>query len=225
MTESQPAYPDEVWLGYTFAELRRIAERATVYCRWGDRFPFSQRFEIAWAGVIDYLTERDGPPGPSEVYRAAQRAIGRASEQELREHGARHGPDGLYATPRFEIYWAPRPAPPADATVVDRIALWQIWATLRPLHQMAFLALAAHNDYATAAEAAGYPYSTFTALICEARAEFLALWHEGQDAPRIWATDKHGDGDIEHRVQRIIAAKRRKSRQQRETPGAGPAGP
>jgi hypothetical protein len=88
----------------------------------------------------------------------------------------------------------------------------RIWAALRPLHQLAFLALAAHADYAQAAQAAGYPYSTFTALISQARAEFLALWHEGQQPSRIWATDKHGHGDIEQRVQRTIAAKRRRGR-------------
>jgi hypothetical protein len=225
VTEPQfPACPDEVWLGYTFAELRRIAERATVRCRWADRLPFGERFEIAWAGIIDHLTGCDTPPQPSELHRAAQRAIGRTSDQELREHGARHGPDGLYATPRFEIYWAPKPAPPADATVVDRIAMWQVWATLRPLHKMAFLALAAHNDYATAAEAVGYPYSTFSSLICEARAEFLAHWHEGETPSRIWANDRHGKGDIEHRVQRTIAARRRTGREHHEMPGAEPAG-
>ena len=68
MTASQPsACPDEVWLGYTFAELRRIADRATAYCRWGDRFPFPERFEIAWAGIIDYLTTRHTPPEPFET--------------------------------------------------------------------------------------------------------------------------------------------------------------
>jgi hypothetical protein len=219
MTEPQaPAPQDEMWLGYAFADLRRIAERATVYCRWGDRFPFPERFEIAWAGILDYLTACDTPPQPFEVYRAAQRAIGRTSEQELREHGARHGPDGLQATPHFEIYWAPKPAPPADATVVDRLAMWQIWATLRPLYKMAFLALAAHADYTKAAEAVGYPYSTFTALISQARAEFLALWHEAETPSRLWANDRHGNGDIDHRVQRTIAAKRRRSREQREMP-------
>jgi hypothetical protein len=226
MTEPQPpACQDEVWLGFTFAELRRIAERATIYCRWGDRFGFPERFEIAWAGIIDYLTDCDSPPEPFEVYKAAQRAIGHASEKELAEHGMRHGPDGIHATPRFEVYWTPKPAPAADATVVDRIALWQIWATLRPLHKMAFLALAAHNDYTKAAQAVGYPYSTFTALICQARAEFLALWHEGQAPSHIWATDRHGDGDIEQRVQRTIAAKRRKAASDRETPGTDSTDP
>jgi hypothetical protein len=216
VTDPRPyAHQQEVWLGYTFGELRRIADRATVYCRWGDRFPFPERFEIAWAGIIDYLTGCDTPPEPFDVYKAAQRAIGRASGKELAEHGLRHGPEGPHPTPGFEIYWTPKPAPAADTTVVDRMALWQIWATLRPLHKMAFLALAAHNDYTAAAQAVGYPYSTFAALICQARAEFLALWHEAEAPSRIWATDRHGHGDIEHRVHRVIAAKRRKRYQQR----------
>jgi nucleotide-binding universal stress UspA family protein len=215
MTGSQPrACGDEAWLGYTFADLRRIADRATAYCRWGDRFPFAERFDIAWAGVIDYLTTcGDTPPEPFDVYKAAQRAIGRASEEDLREHGLRHGPAGLYVTPHFDIYWKPRPAPPADATVVDRLAVWQIWATLRPLHKMALLALAAHNDYATAAQSVGYPYSTFTSLICEARAEFFALWHEAETPSRLWAADRRGDGDVGHRARRAIAAKRRRNRE------------
>ena len=184
----------------------------------GDRFPFAERFDIAWAGIIDYLTTRHTPPEPFEVYKAAQRAIGAAADTELREHGQRHGPDGLYPTPRFEAYWAPKPAPPADTTVVDRIALWQIWATLRPLHQMAFLALAAHNDYTTAAHAVGYPTSTFNALISQARAEFLTHWHQGETPSRIWATDRHGNGDIQHRVRRTITAKRKRAASADELP-------
>jgi hypothetical protein len=111
------------------------------------------------------------------------------------------------------MYWVPKPAPAADSTVVDRIAMWQIWATLRPLHKMAFLALAAHADYTKAAQVVGYPYSSFSYLISQARAEFLALWHQGEAPSRIWANDRHGDGDIEQRVQRTITAKRRRNRE------------
>jgi hypothetical protein len=210
-TPQAHGHHEEAWLGYTFTELCQIADRATVYCRWGDRFGVPERFEIAWAGLIDYLTTCDAPPDSFEVYKAAQRAIGRASDKELREHGVRNGPDGLYATPRFEIYWAPKPAPSADATVIDRIALWQIWATLRPLHKMALLALAAHADYATAAQAVGCPYGTFTSLISQARAEFFALWHEGEAPARIWANDKRGHTDVTDRARRHRNARRKRS--------------
>jgi hypothetical protein len=220
MTEPEPrAHGQEAWLGYTFTQLRQIADRAARYCRWGDRFAAPERFEIAWAGLVDHLTACEAPPEPFELYKAAQRAIGRASSKELNEHGLTHGGDGLTAMPRFEIYWAPRPAPPADATVVDRIAMWQIWATLRPLHKLAFLALAAHDDYAQAAQAIGYPYSTFTALIWEARAEFLARWHEGERPSRIWACDRHGTTDIEDRVRRVMTAKRHRNREHQEDAG------
>jgi hypothetical protein len=217
VTESQSCTGgEEAWLGYTFTQLRQIADRAAFYCRWGDRFAAAERFEIAWAGLIDRLTTSDTPPESFELYKAAQRAIGRASNKELNEHGLTHSSDGLSAMPKFEIYWAPRPAPPADAMVVDRIAMWQIWATLRPLHKMAFLALAAHNDYAQAAQAIGYPYSTFTALICQARAEFLALWHQDEPPSRIWAYDRHGTTDIEDRVRRVMTAKRRRNREHQQ---------
>jgi hypothetical protein len=212
-------YREELWLGFTVGDLHQLATRAAILCRWADRFPYSERFEIAWAGIVDYLTECDSPPERVQVYRAALRAIGRVSERELREHGSRHGTDGLYATPRFELYWAPKPAPAADATVVDRLAMWQIWATLRPLHRMAFLALAAHNDYAKAAEAVGYPYSTFSYLISEARAEFLTLWHQGETPSRMWATDRRGAGDIEQRARRVLTVRKNKRYSRREDTG------
>jgi len=136
--------------------------------------------------VILVWDARPLPPVPMEATEDAEagmRAIGRAGDRELREHGAARGGDGLHGMPSFEIYWAAKTAPPADATVVDRVAVWQIWPMLRPLHQMAFLALAAHGDYAEAARAVGYPYSSFASLISEARAAFLALWHEGETPP------------------------------------------
>lgn len=212
---------DAVWLGYSFRDLHQIAARATVYCRWGDRFPFPERFEIAWSGVVDHLAGCEQPPESFDLYKAGMRAIGRAGSKELREHGITRGSDGLIAMPSFDAYWAPRTGAPADAAVVDRLAVWQIWPVLRPLHQMAFLALAAHGDYAKAAEAAGYSYATFTSLIGEARAAFLALWHEGETPSRIWATDKHGNGDPALRTRRILASRRRASR--RQPPGPGPA--
>ncbi len=81
---------------------------------------------------------------------------------------------------------------------------------------MAFLALAAHNDYAKAAEAVGYPYSTFSYLISEARAEFFALWHQGETPSRIWATDRRGDTDIEQRVRRVLTTRRNNRYSRRE---------
>jgi hypothetical protein len=212
---------EAAWLGYTFRELHQIAARATVYCRWGDRFPFAERFEIAWAGVVDHLTGCEQPPESFDLYKAGMRAIGRASDRELREHGVTRGSDGLQAMPSFDVYWAHKTSPAADAAVVDRLAVRQIWPMLRPLHQMAFLALAAHGDYYQAALATGYPYSTFSVLITQARAEFLRLWHEGEAPSRIWAADKHGDTDPVVRARRVLAARRRKRHQ--HPPGTGPA--
>lgn len=209
------------WLGYSFRELHQIAARATVYCRWGDRFPFPERFEIAWAGVVDHLTGCDEPPESFDLYKAGMRAIGRANDKELREHGITRSGDGLRAMPSFDAYWAHKTSPAADAAVVDRLAVWQIWPMLRPLHQMAFLALAAHGDYAQAAEAVGYPYSSFSSLISQARVAFLELWHEGETPSRTWAADKHGNGDPALRARRILAARRRKKYE--HPPGTGPA--
>lgn len=219
MTALRPGTcPEDAWLGYTFSELTEIARRVTAGCRWGDRFGFAERFDIAWAGIVDYLAGCDAAPERFEVHRAGMRAIGRASDRELREHGAARGDDGLRAMRGFEIYWEPKVAPGADAAVVTRVAVWQIWDRLRPLHKMVFLALTAHGDYALAAQAVGYPYNSFASLVSEARADFLALWHEGETPSRTWAVDKHGDGDLGDRVRQLMTARRsRKRHQSRET--------
>jgi hypothetical protein len=205
----QGAGGQEAWLGYTLGELTQIARRAAVYCRWGDRFPLPERFEIAWTGVVDHLAGCDRPPEPFEVYKAGMRAISRVGERELREHGVAHTSEGMRAMPRFGAYWAPRATPGADIRVVERVALWQIWAMLRPLHQLALLALAAHGDYTAAAQAAGYSYTSYTCLVSEARTAFFALWHEGEAPSRIWSADQGGDGDIEDRVRHVLATRRR----------------
>jgi hypothetical protein len=222
MTGRQEAV-EAAWLGYTLRELHHIATRATVYCRWGDRFGFPDKFEIAWAGVVDHLAGCDQPPESFDLYKAGQRAISRASERELREHGLTRGSDGLQAMPHFDAYWAHKTSPAAEAIVVDRLAVWQIWPMLRPLHQMAFLALAAHGDYRQAAEATGYPYSSFSVLITQARAAFFELWHEGETPSRIWAADKHGSTDPALRARHVLASRRRKRHQ--HPPGIGPAPP
>ena len=121
---------------------------------------------------------------------------------------------GIHGTPNFDIYWAPKPAPHADAAVVDRIALWQIRATLRPLHKMALLALAAHGDYSSAAQAVGYPYGSFGCLISQAAPGSSPSGTKRRPPSHLWANNRHGDGDIEQRVQRTIAAKRRRMREE-----------
>jgi hypothetical protein len=103
--------------------------------------------------------------------------------------------------------------------VVDQLAVRQIRSALRPLHQVAFLALAAHGDYAEAADAVGYPYSSFTTLVSQARAAFLELWHEGEAPSRVWAVDRHGTTDPALRARRVLAARR----PARQPPAPGPA--
>jgi len=38
---------------------------------------------------------------------------------------------------------------------------------------------------------------------------FFALWHEGEAPSRIWSADRRADSDIEDRVRRVLAARRR----------------
>jgi hypothetical protein len=63
---------------------------------------------------------------------------------------------------------------------------------------------------------------TFTSLVCEAPAEFLAHWHEGETPSRIWVNDRHGYTDIEDRLRRVITTRRKEIVNSRKTPMEAP---
>jgi hypothetical protein len=97
---------------------------------------------------------------------------------------------GTRTAPSFWRYWnSPARTPPEDATV-DRTALHQIMAGLKPSHAQALLALAVHGGYHETAGALGVPYDTFRQRVRAARSAFLALWHEHEAPSRKWREDK-----------------------------------
>jgi hypothetical protein len=96
--------------------------------------------------------------------------------------------------PSFGLYWdsvARHTASHEDA-VIERTALWQIWEQLSACEREALLALAIHDEYATAANALGLQYYTYCARVRRARKRFLELWHEGEAPSRPWGRDRRG---------------------------------
>lgn len=62
---------------------------------------------------------------------------------------------------------------------MERTAVWQILAWLKPDHRRVIATLAAHGDYTSAAGSLGTSYRSFASRISAARKAFLELWHEG----------------------------------------------
>ena len=120
------------------AAWHQIAARATVYCRWGDRFPFPERFEIAWAGVVDHLA------GCEEC--AQEIASLREATARLATATAVAPPSGLkekvMATAALTRQQPP-PVSPAEAETSPRASAVRPWfrALARP-HRLAMTAAA-----------------------------------------------------------------------------------
>jgi hypothetical protein len=189
---AQPARDVVLRHGYTLAQVSQLSVLAVRRQLWYQAADFDERLEVAWAAIIEHLYTCDQPPLPSEVIRAGWQAIGTHVDKEHRFHGLDTHDRYAGITGGFERYWwyAARPAGSPEERVAERVALAQIWPRLRPVHREVLAALAAHDDYGTAAESLGKSRKTFTQQVSTARREFLALWHEGEAPSRPWGTDR-----------------------------------
>lgn len=104
-----------------------------------------------------------------------------------KNHGTAYGPGSM---PAFIKFWNNPVHPPSPEDVIEARALAAIWRCLTARQQQALAALAAYEDYGTAAQAMGISDGTFRTLIKQGRQRFLALWHEGERPSRIWRIDK-----------------------------------
>lgn len=171
----------EIRHGYTLADIDRFARIANRTV-WATAMDDADRHDAAWHGVVEALYTAEHWVPHYELVSAGQRAIWRTLEDNTRHHGRR--PDRAAETrDSFEAYWADWVhllAPSHESRVVERVALYQVFAQLSPRQREALLALAAHDDYAAAAAAAGMSRSLFTVTLSNARRRFLALWLEGE---------------------------------------------
>jgi hypothetical protein len=166
------------------------------------------RYEAAWSAIAEHLyaAEGDAPPTPADLIFAGQDAISRLAGDEMHHHGLAYGKDLPQVRPRFAAYWEwqrLRGADPATQ-VVERAALWQIWARLTDGERRALSALAVHGDHQSAADALGKTYGVFTTDLSRARARFLRLWHEGEKPSRVWGADRR----VYRRGQAPVTARR-----------------
>lgn len=176
--------------GYNLADLDRLA-RAALWRTWGIHLDYRTRYELAWSAVAEclYAAPEGSPPAPGDLISAGQDAIAAHVDSEQRHHGYdRETGSGM---PRWAAYWhGQRPVHDPEAGLVERMALWQIWPELTPAQRRAFLAVAACGTYEAAAESLGIARGTLKNHLEAGRRRFAVLWHEHEQPPGFWGSDR-----------------------------------
>lgn len=171
--------------GYTLDHLKRIAHIAARRFEYGQSGDF---FQAAYDHIIEAVLQAQQPPTTIDLIKAGRHAARAWSRTKLRHNGHLYNlpESGPHSSPRFWAYWewVGRPHPGPELLVVDRVALWQCWAELRPIDQQALLALATCGSYQDAAEVLGITYKALIIRIYKARRRFFALWYEPDRPPK-----------------------------------------
>jgi hypothetical protein len=208
--------------GYTLTQIQGLAVQAARREWWHRTRDFHERTDIAWSAIVERLYTSDERPAANDLAIAGMAAINQFYEKDLQQHGiydhgtfAEHGhaPTGV----NFGRYWffTTSPAPSPEDSVVDRLALAQIWASLTPGARKAFLALAAFGgDYNAAAAALGNTYDSYTWKLVDARRQFLARWHEHEKPSRVWGRNdpRRNSGRPQHTAAELLKKRRRRRR-------------
>jgi hypothetical protein len=208
--------------GYTLAQLNRLAVFAVRRGLFNQSADFNDRLEAAWSAIAEHLYASPTPPSVGEVVNVGWKAIGDWVRRDQQFRG--QNTSDRYAGTRhnFVRYWwtAAGPTPSPENRIIERVALWEIWAQLRPLDREVLGALAAHEDYGRAAEALGKSRKTFTTQVAQARQEFLRLWHEGEQPSRPWGQDhrRRSETSTDRHARTYVIRQRERSRAKNGTP-------
>lgn len=151
------------------------------------------RHDIAWSAIAEALCAADEPPGRQELIRVGWQAIYREVRDTRRQRGYPddgYGDYDVHHRPRFAAYWHSMTYTPSpENQIVNRLAVNQIMAVLKPIDLESITALAVHSDYDRAAESLGISYRALTVRLTTARRRTIGLWHEGE-TPRARWTDR-----------------------------------
>lgn len=182
---------DELRHGYTLAHITNLARWIVSRSGRYQGSNVADRIDAAWFAMIEHLYSRDDPPHPSALTGAGISGIDRYIAAEMHAHGQQRTERGGGMLPSFERYWAsPVHKTPLEDRVVERIALTQIMPLLTARQAEAVNALAAAENYQTAAALLDMNPGTFRVTIRDARRRFLAAWHQGETPSRTWGNDK-----------------------------------
>jgi hypothetical protein len=178
--------------GYDLHEIRRLAHAAALSSRFMMRAgDMSFRVDLAWSGIAEALLQSDELLNPSQLVAAGMSEISREIYHLRRNTG--HDPSGrLEFAPKFWAYWESLPRGGPETAVVDRVALQQIWRTLRSDYKAVLEAVSVHDSHSAAARSIGLTDTQLTNKLRLARAEFFALWHEGEKPSAVWRKTLRG---------------------------------
>jgi hypothetical protein len=193
----------ELRYGYTLGEVNKLARAAVWRDVWHQSLPLSERQDIAWSAIAEYLYACDHKPGTGELTRAAWNALRAETEAEWHHHGVSRSSsvyDGDQAMPGFARYWLAlgRNTQGPEEKIVESVTLRQIWDALPERHQVLIAALAETGDYGKAAEALGKARRSYVTQLSEARQAFRVLWHEGETPSRHWGMDRRRNADAQY---------------------------
>jgi hypothetical protein len=179
----------EVCHGYTLDDVDRYA-RASVNVAYARSMDYTDRYEAAWHAIAELLCTAKERPTGLELKAAGVRAVETVCRDDWRHRGINHR-DPEAGRPRFERYWAlSRATPSPEETIVDRLALQQIWPTLTATHQQVLLAFALHADHEVAASAIGRIPATYRVHLGNARRAYRKLWHEHETPSVMWSQSR-----------------------------------
>ncbi|GAA2218388.1 hypothetical protein GCM10010400_75590 [Streptomyces aculeolatus] len=177
--------------GYSLADVDRLARTSVAAAR-GAGVDAATRYGLAWSAIAETIVGATEPPARAELVQAGWKAIHAELRAVLHARGYRDGHvyEGAGSSPRYWRYWWT----PADEGAVDRvtdaIAVQQALAVLTPTQLDAVAALAAHDDYAAAAEALGWPYKRLASRVAEGRRRIAAAWYAPDSPPARRGHDK-----------------------------------
>jgi hypothetical protein len=195
--------------GYTLADIYDLAVHAVLTDHWRSDINRVERVSAAWSAVAAALCSADEPPHRRELVLLAREASEDVIAQDMKHRGVdKRGATFGEQRVSFERFWFSLPSSGTEDRVVDAVTLQQIWPQLKPAWQEAFLALAAHGDYADAAGSLGLAYGTFCARVRHGRMAFLRLWHEGEQPSSVWGRDKRQGRDNTGRTAVRVLARR-----------------
>ena len=170
--------------GFTLAEVHDVA-RFAVHLAGPMAGSWWQRYETAWSEIVLHLYTVEYPPQRYELIRAGRLALYDAMTDDRHHYGyykykTYGGEFGVASSPPFMKFWWDQltTCPPFENTVIERVALAQVWMGLSATDRRMLAACAAHdNDYRAAAAAAGVTDQGFRHGIARARCRALELWY------------------------------------------------
>lgn len=169
--------------GRSLAEIHRAAQAAARYTV-ADAVSYPDRYDEAWSAIVETLYTGRESPSDWEMMQSGRAAI----FDIVRQHKHHHGFDSHSAgsAPMFQRYWNPSPHPSHEAAVVAKVATAQILPRLTDRHRQVIGALAATQDYESAAQLVNMPRCRFISVLSAARRQFRVLWHEGETPSGVW---------------------------------------